>query len=271
MRSRAKVMAPLFRDRRTREFDIIALQEPWKNPFRDTTYHPLKREFELLHFNGPARTCIFVNKRIAPSSWTVTYHTSDLCILHLKLANNSNAGGAVYIYNVYSPPRTTGASSSLYTLAAALRDYPTDQYIVLGDFNLHYPLWTGPEYSHQDREADELINLLERFSLHLASLPAIPTFARKDAQITIDLAFITAGILEHLVRCQVREDLQQDSDHIPISTVVDLSPSRRPPEARPNWRSTDTAKLRRTFEESLPPIKALRSIEVLENLTGALI
>ncbi|EKG09366.1 Reverse transcriptase, partial [Macrophomina phaseolina MS6] len=264
-------MAPLFRDRRTREFDIIAVQEPWKNPFRNTTHHPLKKEFELLHLDGPARTCIFVNRRIAASSWTATYHTPDLCTLHLKPANNSNAGGAVHIHNVYNPPRTMGVTSSLHALAAALREHPNDQHIVLGDFNLHHPLWTGAEYSHQDREADELIDLLERFSLHLASPPAIPTFARKDAQTTIDLAFVTAGILEHLVRCQVREDLQQDSDHIPISTVVDLSPSRRPPEARPNWRSTDTAKLRRTFEESLPPIKAPRSVEALENLTGALI
>ena len=271
MRSRTKVMAPLFRDRRTREFDIIALQEPWKNPFRDTTYHPLKREFELLHFNGPARTCIFVNKRIASSSWTVTYHTSDLCTLHLKLANNSNAGGAIHIYNIYNPPRTTRATSSLHALAEALRDHPTDQHIVLGDFNLHHPLWTGPEYSHQDREADELIDLLERFSLHLASPPAIPTFARNDAQTTIDLAFMTAGILEHLVKCQVRGDLQQDSDHIPISTVVDLSPPRRRTEARPNWKSTDTTKLKQTFEKNLPSAKPPRSVEALENLTGALI
>lgn len=133
-------MAPLFRDRRTREFDIITLQEPWKNPFRDTIYHPLKREFKLLHFNGPARIYIFVNKRIASSSWTVTYHTSDLYTLHLKLANNSNVGDTVHIHNVYNPPRTTGATSPLYTLAAALRDYPTDQHVVLGDFNLHHPL-----------------------------------------------------------------------------------------------------------------------------------
>ncbi|EKG09293.1 Endonuclease/exonuclease/phosphatase [Macrophomina phaseolina MS6] len=264
-------MAPLFRDRRTREFDIIAVQEPWKNPVRDTTHHPLRMEFELLYPNGPARTCIFVNKRIAPSSWAVTYHASDLCTLHLRAADNSNARGAIHIHNVYSPPRATGATSSLHELAAALREHPNDQHIVLGDLNLHHPLWTGPEYGHQDPEADELIHLLERFSLHLASPQAIPTFARNDAQTTIDLVFVTAGIIEHLVKCQVREDLQQDSDHIPVTTVVDLSPPRCPPEARPNWRSSDIAKLKRTFEEILPRITPLHSVEILENFTDSLV
>lgn len=45
MKSRTKVMAPLLRDKKMGEFDIIAVQEPWVNPVNHTTHHPLKRHF----------------------------------------------------------------------------------------------------------------------------------------------------------------------------------------------------------------------------------
>ena len=37
-KSKNKVMVPLFEDARAQDFDIIAIQEPWQNPFMATTY-----------------------------------------------------------------------------------------------------------------------------------------------------------------------------------------------------------------------------------------
>ena len=33
-------MAPLLADARTKEYDILAIQEPWQNPFENRTYCP---------------------------------------------------------------------------------------------------------------------------------------------------------------------------------------------------------------------------------------
>jgi hypothetical protein len=43
-------MATLMRDTRTAEYDIIAIQEPWKNPYINTTHHPAK---DALHLCRP--------------------------------------------------------------------------------------------------------------------------------------------------------------------------------------------------------------------------
>lgn len=41
-KSRKEVMIPLFENEQIKEVDIIARQEPWQNPWKHTTYHPLK-------------------------------------------------------------------------------------------------------------------------------------------------------------------------------------------------------------------------------------
>ena len=47
-KSKDKVMAPLLADPRIQKFDIIAIQEPWKNPYQETTYYPSLCPFYLL-------------------------------------------------------------------------------------------------------------------------------------------------------------------------------------------------------------------------------
>jgi hypothetical protein len=66
-KSRDIVIASLLRDKRVIAFDILAIQEPWRNPYTETTHHPAKEAFHLCYLSGnskPARTCFFVNKRL---------------------------------------------------------------------------------------------------------------------------------------------------------------------------------------------------------------
>jgi hypothetical protein len=41
-------------------------------------------------------------------------------------------------------------------------------HVIVGDFNLHYPLWLGPSYPHQHILADTLIELIRNAGLELA-------------------------------------------------------------------------------------------------------
>jgi exonuclease III len=67
-RLRDIVMASMLRDPRIHEYDILAIQELWRNPFAATTHHPAKRFFYLCCLAGSeaghARVCFFVNKRL---------------------------------------------------------------------------------------------------------------------------------------------------------------------------------------------------------------
>jgi hypothetical protein len=69
--------------RKIREFDVIAIQEPWRNSYLNTTHHPYGLNFDLLYPDSPdTRTCFLVNKRIPATRWTATHHSPDLvCFL----------------------------------------------------------------------------------------------------------------------------------------------------------------------------------------------
>jgi hypothetical protein len=83
IKSRDIVMASLLRDPSFREYDILAIQEPWRNPFISTTHNPIPEYFHL-HFpkdtrEEPARVCFFINKRLDETRWRITEHTRDVC------------------------------------------------------------------------------------------------------------------------------------------------------------------------------------------------
>lgn len=66
-KSRDVVLASLFQDPKILEYDIIAIQEPWRNPFIATSYHPLKAHFQLIYLdNAGMRVCFYIQIRIDP-------------------------------------------------------------------------------------------------------------------------------------------------------------------------------------------------------------
>jgi hypothetical protein len=83
-KSRDTVMATLLRDPKINNYDILAIQEPWKNPFSETTHHPAKDQFHLcyptLEKEGPSRVCFLVNRRIDHSKWSFKQSSKDLSV-----------------------------------------------------------------------------------------------------------------------------------------------------------------------------------------------
>jgi hypothetical protein len=64
------VMAPLLRDPAVLELDIIAIQEPWRNPHQNTTHNPAADHFRLVYMDSQnTRTCFFVNKKISTAAY----------------------------------------------------------------------------------------------------------------------------------------------------------------------------------------------------------
>src|SRR5258706_15085107 len=90
-KSRDVVMANLFQDPRVLRYDVLAVQEPWRNPFTTTSYHPLKEHFQLTYLDDVAtRVCFYINKRIDPSTWSVSYTTKDIIVLEITNPNLYN-------------------------------------------------------------------------------------------------------------------------------------------------------------------------------------
>lgn len=75
-------MAPLLADENVWKYDIIAIQELWRNKFQAATYHPVKDCFNLVYNTKEgAQVCLFINCSLR-GMWSYTHHTPDLDTLH---------------------------------------------------------------------------------------------------------------------------------------------------------------------------------------------
>ena len=112
------VTASLLRDPQVHEYDILAIQEPWRNPFMATTHHPAKDKFYLCcpagDEEGPVRVCFFVNKRIDYKKSRFKEHTRDICSLIIKTNEERQDRQQITIHYIYNPIRsTTGERTTL--------------------------------------------------------------------------------------------------------------------------------------------------------------
>ena len=63
-------MAQFMRDPLVLEADVIAIQEPWKNPFQDTIYYPANQIYQLPYSTASdigatrARVCLYISRKI---------------------------------------------------------------------------------------------------------------------------------------------------------------------------------------------------------------
>ena len=159
-KSRDIVLASLFQDPRILEYNILAIQEPWHNPFIAISYHPLKTHFYLTYLEDAAtRVCFYINKQIDPDTWSVMYTSKD--IIYLKILN-TRSGRNIQVFNIYNKVGT----DMLATLAKALDMLDLYNTLVFGDFNLHHPLWSARHrYAREGPSTQQLLTIIEDFQL----------------------------------------------------------------------------------------------------------
>lgn len=131
-------MAPLLQDPGTDVFDIIAIQEPWRNSLNGATYNPGDSGFHLVDSREKeSRVCCFINKRISINSWSEHFYLMDLVTITLRIAYGSRV---IHIYNCYNPPSQHSETENLGTLSILPQALAMPgEHILLGDFNLHHP------------------------------------------------------------------------------------------------------------------------------------
>jgi len=273
-KSRERVTMHLFGEKELLDFEILAIQEPSINTHTDymTTYsQALKGQFHILlkptrkgdKKNLP-RVCFFVHKKLDPKKWAIRHYTKDLSTLTIHTGGSL---GTIHIHNVYNP--SPGQGSSLGDLNQVLTSLQ-GEHLVVGDFNLHHPLWSRPGYEHIHTEADELIDLAADHELTQLLPRGTITFERQGEgetgmqQTTIDLVWSTYQLADRLVRCQAQRRWLNAADHVPILTELDLSLPARPKIVRKDWRATDWETFLKQMSEQdwyLPPLSSTGDID----------
>jgi hypothetical protein len=93
-------MASMLRDERILDFDIIAIQEPWRNEHINIMHHPCSQHLDLLYFDSPeTRTCTFISKKIS---------------IPLLSSTGRRATKKLYTYTIYTTLQLGGKAQYLY-------------------------------------------------------------------------------------------------------------------------------------------------------------
>lgn len=255
------VMAPLFKDPGILGYDVIAIQEPWMNPFEYNSHNPLAHTFTLwLPKPGvkPPGVAIYVNKRLDHAHISFTSHSSNVISLALSHGDNT-----LYIHNVYNQPEDAAQTSIIkelmaVTKAISSKPHPHDQ-LIIGDFNMEGPEWATEDLGDRGSARQGLPlfrEFLEAEGLELILPPGTITRTENQAESTIDLTIGTRGCLAKLLECRRADEIHHDSDHWPIQTILQLeatlAKSRTPTKL---WKRTPVDEFVKTLGGRLPRIQ----------------
>ena len=94
---------------------------------------------------------------------------------------------------------------------------------MLGDFNLHHPLWSTTHYytNRGISAAQALLTIIEDHHLQLLIVLGTSTHRWKDGESTIDLTFALVDAAARIIYYRVETSLDYDSDHLLITMAID--------------------------------------------------
>jgi hypothetical protein len=264
-KSRKKVLIGLFQDLKIQEIDILVIQEPWRNPFNQRGYSA-QNTFTLIEVeNLNARVSTYINKHLPIDSWSEIYKSNDLITITIQQENQQRH----YIHNLYLPP-STHTNEIIPEALAKLQELIQleGDHTVLGDFNLHHPLWNPGNNGHHIL-ADDVIEALAIKDINLI-LPK-DTITRDvqrgphHEQSTLDLIFSS---IKSIKSCKIDWTLEQASDHFPIRTTLILEGKKGniPPKPKRNWKKLDLERFLAIIDQRSTSLKALLPLTTKEDI-----
>ncbi|KPM46545.1 hypothetical protein AK830_g65 [Neonectria ditissima] len=155
------------------------------------------------------------------------------------------------IHNVYNHLETIDIGHVL-----AMAGGPGDN-ILLGDFNLHHPDWSGDRTIRRTPAADQLACGINALGLELLTTPGVVTYSNSldtdKRSSTIDLTFASQGISTQVEHCRVLDIPGFQSDHRLIETTLLLS-LKQETKSRPFWKMVNEALFKHKLRSLLPPL-----------------
>jgi hypothetical protein len=127
--------------------------------------------------------------------------------------------------------------------------------ILLGDFNLHHPLWGGLAVRRTHADSEDLVAIIEDFNLSNTLPPGTITFEEGNGRLTIDLCLITIGLVDRVISSDIAQALDYNSDYLLISTVLDMTIYRGSDKSRRNYKRLDVKAYKRALKDQLPALR----------------
>ncbi|KAE8238379.1 hypothetical protein A4X06_0g8806, partial [Tilletia controversa] len=175
----------------------------------------------------------------------------------------------IHIHNLYNPVRSADTIPALKVNFEGAG--PNSHHIVVGDFNAHHPLWES-RVCGTSRHAHSWVEAVDDLGLSLLTPRDCPTYESREGRYsTIDLAWATDRLAARLVQCAslVDQEPSDGSDHIPVTTTLDLAPVKKEWPVRFNLRKCDAKQLATAValawqreSETLQPVEDSEGVEV---------
>jgi hypothetical protein len=95
-------------------------------------------------------------------------------------------------------------------------------------------------------------------------VPGTIAFDDRNYTSSIDLCFATEDLVDQIIRSGVDQEMDHNSDHLPITTTLDIRGVQTRPNLTRDWKSTDEEKPQKILREHLPELRRPRTKTALD-------
>src|SRR5579859_4734714 len=244
----------ILNDPSSSKYTMLIIQEQYWSNYTETA--PTHGSWTLIESesypNCNPRSAIYINNHIL---YTTAFHLvafplPDITAVAIRTTNDSKP---TLVINIYNPSDENLITPLIEHIQQNIDPSQYHAIIIAGDFNLHHPLWNPPQYHRQDRQADELIEGMLQQEMQLMIPPGTITFPK--GKTAIDLVWGNEQAMSSVTKCHIATENDPCSDHLPIETILDLTPQLTPPTQPPyNFTKTNWKALKDKIQEYLPPL-----------------
>ena len=204
-------------------FTLLIIQEQhWSKHTESAPIHGSWTLTESQSYpNRNPRSAIYINNRILDTSafQIITFPFSNVTAIAINTTNESKPS---LIINIYNPGDENLISPFTEYLQWNIDPSQYHAIIIAGDFNLHHPLWNPTHHYKHDQQADELTDGMLQQGMQLLIPPGTITFP--EGKTAIDLVWGNGQATNSMVKCHIATENDHGSDHLPIETILDLTP-----------------------------------------------
>ncbi len=192
-----------------RDYDILTIQEFWRNVCVFTSYNSFIVDFHLTYEEkDDVKICFYINVKLNVNDWSIEHVSFNVCIIKLKIIQK-NIEWIVHIQHVYNASSISYFSIKLLSSLKTMKRFLNDEtkHVLLKNFNLHHSLWSKSIRFTQHVVIDQLIELFNTTQMQLCISQSIIIWKTKKSINTIDLIFMTNRFQTCVMHCENRFDL----------------------------------------------------------------
>jgi hypothetical protein len=179
------------------------------------------------------RVCMFVIKRIFIDDLKYLFRSKDLMIVQIRLHESHY----LHLHNVYNKSNIS-SSFTLQNLRLVLKSSLNEQFkdhIIMKDLNMHHSSWNDVT-ARLNNKSFEMLLLMNEFRLQFKFSRNTSTYFHfQKSKSIIDMCLITKNLIDRILICKTRSNLNHDSNHMLIETTLNVSINETSFIERFNW------------------------------------